>query len=48
MRGYPVGSFLYWDLLPENRDRWDVYRFVDDFKQGGSHNQIGQQSVPVG
>ena len=40
MRGYPVGSFLYWDLLPENRDRWDVYRFVDDFKQGGSHNQI--------
>jgi|SRR5579864_5011127 len=38
MRRYPVGSFLFWELQPENRDKWQVYKFVEDAKQGGSHN----------
>lgn len=39
MRGYPIGSFLFWELAQENRDKWDVYKFVDRARQGGTHNQ---------
>jgi uncharacterized protein with ParB-like and HNH nuclease domain len=34
MRGYPIGSFLFWDLLPENRDKWEIYRFIDQARHG--------------
>ena len=27
MRGYPISSFLFWELKPENRDKWQVYKF---------------------
>lgn len=40
MRGYPVSSFLFWELKPENREQWEVYRFIEQAKQGGVHNQI--------
>jgi uncharacterized protein with ParB-like and HNH nuclease domain len=40
MRGYPISSFLYWELKPENRDKWQVYRFIDDAREGGSHNTL--------
>lgn len=40
MRGYPISSFLFWEIKAENRDKWEVYSFIQDFKQGGSHNQI--------
>jgi len=22
LRGYPISSFLFWELKPENRDKW--------------------------
>lgn len=40
MRGYPVSSFLFWELKPENRDQWEVYRFIEHAKEGGAHNEI--------
>ena len=40
MRGYPISSFLYWELKPENRDKWQVYRFVENAREGGSHNDL--------
>lgn len=40
MRQYPIGSFLFWQVKPENRDKWDVYRFVQHFKQAGTHNEL--------
>ncbi len=40
LRGYPIGSFLFWDLLPENRDKWEIYRFIDEARHGGTHNQL--------
>jgi hypothetical protein len=40
MRGYPISSFLFWELKPENRDRWQVYRFVQDATSGGTHNDL--------
>jgi uncharacterized protein with ParB-like and HNH nuclease domain len=39
MRGYPISSFLFWELKQENRDKWEIYRFIDSAKQGGTHNQ---------
>lgn len=40
MRGYPIGSFLLWELLPENRDKWEIYQVIDEALQGGTHNQL--------
>lgn len=40
MRGYPIGSFLFWELDPENRNKWESYRFVEDAIQGGTSNTL--------
>src|ERR1700694_920531 len=40
MRGYPISSFLFWELKPENRDKWQVYRFLEKASFGGSHNEL--------
>lgn len=39
MRGYPISSFLFWELKPENRDKWEIYKFIDNFQQYGTHNE---------
>jgi len=39
MRNYPIGSFLFWELDPENRYRWDVYKFIQNYKQDETHNE---------
>lgn len=40
LRGYPIGSFLFWELQPENRDKWDTYKFIEDGQQEGTHNEL--------
>jgi uncharacterized protein with ParB-like and HNH nuclease domain len=40
MRGYPISSFLYWELRPDNRDKWQVYRFVENASEEGTHNEL--------
>ena len=40
MRGYPISSFLFWELKPENRDKWQVYKFLEKAQQGGTHNEL--------
>ena len=40
MRGYPISSFLFWELKPENRDKWQVYEFLEKGQDGGMHNQL--------
>lgn len=40
MRGYPISSFLFWALKAENRDKWQVYRFLERVKAGGTHNEL--------
>jgi hypothetical protein len=40
MRNYPFSTFLLWDLKPENRDRWDVYRFIEHFHANETHNEL--------
>lgn len=31
MRGYPVGSFLFWRVAPESSQRYKFYEFMQDF-----------------
>lgn len=38
MRGYPINSFLFWELHPEHFGDWDIYKFVRNFQQGDIHN----------
>lgn len=40
LRGYPIGSFLFWQLAAENRDRWEVYNFITDARHGGTRNTL--------
>lgn len=36
---FPVGSFLYWRLQEENRDKWPVYEFLRDYDDESPHNK---------
>ncbi|MCP4567922.1 MAG: DUF262 domain-containing protein [FCB group bacterium] len=40
MRKYPISSFLFWELEDANREKWEVYKFIDNFHQGGTHNEL--------
>lgn len=40
LRGYPISSFLFWELKPENRDKWQVYEFLERAQFGGTHNTL--------
>lgn len=40
MKGYPISSFLFWDLRPESKHQWEIYKFVENFKYGDIHNEL--------
>ncbi len=40
MRRYPISSFLFWELRPENRDKWQAYKFLENARHGGTHNEL--------
>lgn len=40
MRRYPISSFLFWELKPENRDKWQAYKFLENVRHGGTHNEL--------
>lgn len=44
MRGYPISSFLFWELQPKNYDKWEAYTFIQKAKQGGTHNTVADTS----
>jgi uncharacterized protein with ParB-like and HNH nuclease domain len=31
MRGYPVGSFLFWKVAPDSPQRYKFYEFMQEF-----------------
>lgn len=40
MRGYPIGSFLFWQIDPQNLDDFRFYRFMDWYHQRDhKHNE---------
>ena len=38
MRGYPISSFLFWELNPNNHDKWETYRIIEEASPGVTHN----------
>jgi hypothetical protein len=40
MRGYPISSFLLWELDSSQRDEWDAYEFLGHASQRGNHNRV--------
>src|SRR4051812_41391194 len=40
MRGYPISTFLFWELQPENCNRWEIYSFIDNFDGKDTHNKL--------
>lgn len=39
LRGYPISSFLFWEVQEENWQNWDIYKFIDNFRYGNVHNE---------
>lgn len=39
MCGYPIGSFLFWELASENKDKWPIYKFVEQGSDLGKRNE---------
>lgn len=42
MKGYPISSFLFWALKPESKQQWEIYKFVENFRYGDTHNEIAE------
>lgn len=39
LTGYPIGSFLFWTVKPENAKKYEFYRFIKDFHElNARHN----------
>jgi hypothetical protein len=47
MRGYPINTFLFWELQPDHFGDWDIYRFVREFRQGDTHNDPADLSTGI-
>jgi len=39
MKGFPISSFLFWNVSAENKHNWQTYRFAENFRQGEIHNE---------
>ncbi|VVQ05867.1 hypothetical protein PS910_04301 [Pseudomonas fluorescens] len=39
LKGYPISSFLFWDIEADQTAHLDIYKFVEDFKYGDFHNE---------
>src|SRR3990170_2847904 len=44
MSDYPIGSFLFWKVLNENKNKWNIYEFIRDFNEEKAHNEPIYQS----
>jgi uncharacterized protein with ParB-like and HNH nuclease domain len=42
LKGYPISTFLFWEIKPENRNNWEIYKFVEQFKYGDTHNESAE------
>jgi len=39
MRGYPIGSFLFWKVSKESVKKYQFYEFIREYRQGKTHNK---------
>ncbi|CAN7216049.1 DUF262 domain-containing protein [Bosea sp. LjRoot9] len=42
LKGYPISSFLFWEIRPEKRSDWEIYRFIENFRFGDIHNEMAE------
>lgn len=40
MKGYPISSFLLWEVASGNEMNWQIYKFAEHFRYGEVHNEI--------
>ncbi|MCP4618889.1 MAG: DUF262 domain-containing protein [Bradyrhizobium sp.] len=40
LKGYPISSFLFWEIKPEHRSDWEIYKFIENFRFGDTHNEM--------
>ena len=40
MRGYPIGSFLFWRVDPETAKNYSFYQFITNYDQRTPHNSV--------
>lgn len=38
MRGYPIGSFLLWEVGRHELDKWEFYQFIENYHQRTNRN----------
>lgn len=38
LRGYPISSFLFWEITPDNRDKWEIYKFAEEPHSDGTQH----------
>ncbi|MFO0832007.1 MAG: DUF262 domain-containing HNH endonuclease family protein [Phycisphaerales bacterium] len=39
LRGYPISTFLFWELADGNQTKWQAYRFITKAAKNGIHNE---------
>lgn len=42
MKRYPISSFLFWAVAPENKPNWQVYKFAEHFRFGEIHTELAE------
>jgi hypothetical protein len=42
LKGYPISSFLLWEIKPERRTDWEIYKFIENFRFGDTHNELAE------
>ncbi len=42
LKGYPISSFLFWEIRPDKRADWEIYRFIENFRFGDIHNDMAE------
>jgi hypothetical protein len=40
LKGYPISTFLFWEVQSDRRADWDIYKFVENFRRGDIHNEL--------
>ena len=40
MRGYPIGSFLFWQVDPETAKNYSFYQFITNYDERKPHNPV--------
>ena len=50
MRGYPIGTFLFWEVDDQSRGDYSFYEFIRDFNEHPDHcnNRTAPRSLPKG